>query len=125
MHRRPPVDPLSYAGPSTKVSRRRRMRLALAAAATILLTPLLAAAMIAAVEWRVLPQHFLCCNHPEVAIAGLVVLPSLGALCGLVSIGRLALGRGTFKGWVPAVVGALVNPLLALGGSWLCSAFRA
>lgn len=111
---KPPLDPLSYAGPSTPRAPKRRLRLALIAVLPVLVTPLLAAVLLGAADRRVLPEHFLCCNHPEVTVGGFIVLPSVGAVCGVVSVGRLLRGRRMLKGWVPAVIAILVNPLLAL-----------
>ena len=124
MHQ-PPTGPLTYADPSTPRPTKRRLRLAVIAAVPVVLTPLIAAAMIAGISWKWLPLHFPCCNHPEVTIGTLVVLPGIGAVCGIVSVGRLAVGRRTLKGWPLAIVATVVNPALALAGFGMYSMFRA
>ena len=118
--------PLNYADVSTGLHGRRRWsRLALLAAAPVVLTPAVAAVLLWATRQGVLPHHFLCCEHPEVTIASLVVLPGSGALLGLASFVRLAASRRRLKGWVPCAVAMLVNPLLAFLGLGVYGGMRA
>ena len=107
---------LEYADPETARPAPRRSRLALVAAFWCLGSALASYLLMLAGRGNALPQHFLCCKHPEVAVFAFVVVPSIGAAAGLVSLLRIARSRGSLTGWLPAATAVMLGPGLALVG---------
>ena len=107
---------LPYADRQTLAPPRRRSKLALAAALWCLASALASFLLLYATDAGALSQHFLCCNHPEVAMFAFVVVPAIGAVAGVGSLVRLARARGALKGWVPAVAAVVLGPGLTLVG---------
>ena len=118
---------LTYADPQARVPRR-WSRAALHALAWVLASPVLVSLpLLFAVHRGWLPQHFLCCRHPQVALIAFVGVPLLGAAWGggaVVLIRRhrtLPRPRGIVLAIAATILG-LALALLGFGVTWALKA---
>jgi hypothetical protein len=102
---------LAYADGATRVPRQ-WSRAAVKALAWVIASPLFVGFPLVYTAHRGwLPQHFLCCNHPEIALIAFVGMPLIGAAWGGVAI--LLIWRHRTR---PRPRGALVaSAAIALG----------
>lgn len=107
---------LAYADRGTARPPRRQSRFAVAAALWCPASALASFLLLLAAKDNALPQHFLCCKHPEVAVLVFVVVPAIGTLAGLVSVARIARSRGALGGWVAAAIAVVLWSGLTLVG---------
>ncbi len=117
---------MEYVTPGSDAALSRRWsRLALAACAWCVLSPLLSVGLLFLADGNRLPQHFLCCKHPEVAALVFILMPAAGAVAGVVSIVRLRRQRPWLKGWPFAIAAVVIGAPLALAGAVVLVALKA
>jgi hypothetical protein len=122
-----PTTILGYAGPATSAPRR-WCRNAVRALAWVLAYPLLVGApLIYAADNNWLPQHFLCCRHPEVTFLAFVATPFVGGALGVISLVQIRLdkSRPRQRGVCAASLSILFGAVFILFGIGLFFALKA
>ena len=117
---------LSYAQPWRE--RRPWSRPALRSLGFVLLHPVLVAfPLLYAADRKWLPQHFLCCNHPEVTVLAFTVLPLLGTAWAASAIVRIVRDkrRPRPRGIIVASLALLIGIALAGCGVVLLQVLKA
>lgn len=115
---------LNYAEPTTGV-RRPGTRMAQVATVGLLASWALAVTLFCLANTNRLPQHFLCCRHPEVAWMAFVIAPAVMAGSGLFALIQIARTHGTLTAWLMSVGCILFGMLSAIVGLLLMFALKA
>jgi len=108
---------VSYA--QLNVEPRRWCRSAVKALAWVVASPILVALpLLYAADNHWLPQHFLCCYHPEVAVLAFTVMPLVGSVWGGMAVTQIIreTRRPRSRGMTVACLAMIGGGVLALSG---------
>jgi uncharacterized membrane protein YraQ (UPF0718 family) len=109
----PPV-PVGYA---RRPRPRRWSRRALVALVVVLAAPLVSGGVLYLTDRNLLPQHLLCCRHPELGFFVLVVFPLAGSVTGCAAVPQIRRHRASLRGRGVAVTAVLLGAVLAAAGA--------
>ena len=118
---------LAYAEPG-RAGRRPWCRSAVTSLVYVVACPLLVALpLLYAANENWLPQHFLCCNHPEFTVLAFSVMPLIGAVWGGLALSQILrdLRRPRPRGAVLASLAIILGVGLAATGALVLFALKA